>query len=365
MLTSTKLKRLSALCACALLLACTSLDDQPKRRANDMYTLGRTHHLAHRYDEALHAYEEALKADAQHIDARNGLAAIYAERGAFDQAIRTWEALTKSSTVAAGPADAYLFNNLGYAYFLKGDYKNAATALEKASLLDPMSYSASYHLGESYQKLGQVELAKRMFDKAKRLRGGGAEEDAADEGGSSAHADLVAGPDDGWAMDEIVTREESMLELRRVPARGQLAQNPANSATATFPVAYAATATFAPGPRATQLEIRNGNGVTGMGRSVARQMGDPYIKVVRLTNQNGFNVRSTRVEYRTGFRPAAERLAQRFDSAALVHVGSFKRTEMRLVLGRDIAGPKFVLRPLPAQPSDQLLADAKGIPPRG
>lgn len=106
------------------------------------------------------------------------------------------------------------------------------------------------------------------------------------------------------------------------------------------------------------LEIRNGNGVTGMAKSLSGQVGDAQLKVMRLTNEKGFGVRQTRIEYQFGFRAAAQRLAQRFDNAALVEVSNCKKTDMRLVIGHDVARPKFALRPLatPAASSATLAA---------
>jgi hypothetical protein len=114
--------------------------------------------------------------------------------------------------------------------------------------------------------------------------------------------------------------------------------------------------------QAALLEIRNGNGVTGMARSLSQRMGDASLKVVRLTNEKGFGVRQTRVEYQHGHEPAARRLAARFENAALVEVSNCTRSDMRLVIGRDIARPDFALRPLPSSPSAPMLADAGVLP---
>ncbi|MFZ3286635.1 MAG: LytR C-terminal domain-containing protein, partial [Telluria sp.] len=99
------------------------------------------------------------------------------------------------------------------------------------------------------------------------------------------------------------------------------------------------------------LEISNGNGVTGMAARLARKMGDPALRVVRLSNQKRFNVRQTRVEYQSEFRAAAQRLAERFGTLAVVEVADCKLVNMRLVIGRDLVRTNFALRPLakPAQ----------------
>jgi Flp pilus assembly protein TadD len=432
MRTPTTLKRLSALCAGAMLLACANvshhatLHEPPLVAANadDAYAIGRNHHLAHRYEEAMRAYRAALSADPHHVSARNALATIYAERREFAQAIPIWRALTENVTVADGPGSAYLFSNLGYAYFLSGDYERAIGALEKACLLDPFSQYAWYHLGESLQKLGQEERAQAMFRQAAMLQGHDLRADVAAAGGSSlpalAQAVQAAPASDAsmWSSTQLVTRSDGLMELRRVapaqapPTVSQAALRKVIEAAAqpvlqtswqsdaagvariaaetevggpvqTTPVPPPAertpiTAVVAPAPTVplrdrppgqpisalALLEIRNGNGVTGMARALSLRMGDPAFKVARLTNEKGFNVRQTRVEYQAGFRPAAERLAQRFDNATLVEVANCKKTDLRLVIGRDVAKASFALRPLalptPQRVDDDVIVVAKG-----
>jgi Flp pilus assembly protein TadD len=432
MRTPTTLKRLSALCAGAMLLACADVSHHATLRApplaaagaDDAYAAGRNHHLAHRYDEAVRAYRAALAADPHHVSARNALATIYAERREFAQAIPIWRALTEHVTLADGPGSAYLFSNLGYAYFLSGDYGRAVAALEKACLLDPFNQYAWYHLGESLQKLGQEERAQAMFGQAAMLQRHDLRADVVITGGSSLPAvaqAVQAAParDTGaWTSTELVTRADGLIELRRVPpvqglptvaqsvlrtvieaavqpvlqtswqpvtpsaapiapeteAGGQVQTAPVPPPAERAPI----TALVVPAPTAplrerlpaqpitalALLEIRNGNGVTGMAKALSLRMGDPAFEVARLTNEKGFNVRQTRVEFQAGFRPAAERLAQRFGNAAVVEVANCKKTDLRLVLGRDIAKASFALRPLavpaPQRIEDDVIVVAKG-----
>lgn len=379
MRTALTLKRLSLLCAGPLLLACANLSDHfalpgqqaAVRSADDAYQLGRNYHLAHKYDDALRAYREALAADPHHVNARNGMATLYAERRAFSQAIPIWRDLTAHLTMSSGPSQAYLFTNLGYAYFLSGQYGDAVTALEKACLLDPLSYSAWFHLGESLQQLGQEQRAEAMFRQAAALQGHDVRADLSALGGSAVPAveqavksDARAG--DEWAATEIVARADGLLELRRSP------QPPAVQPLGPLPPPEPLPLAGLPAPAPARLpepvalapalvEIRNGNGVTGMARSLSQRIGDPSLKVVRLTNEKGFGVRQTRVEYQHGHLPAAQHLAARFDNAALVEVNNCTRTDLRLVIGRDIARPDFALRPLPAE-SSPLLAGTGGVP---
>lgn len=363
----TTLKRLSALCAGAMLLACADLtgrfsvpEQSAARSADDAYLVGRNHHLARRYEDALRSYKAALALDPAHTSARNGLATIYAERRAFAQAIPIWRSMTDKVPLSSGPASAYLFSNLGYAYFLSGDYENAALTLEKACLLDPLNPRAWHHLGETLQKLGQEQRAQDMFRQAAALQQHDLRADYAAAGGSTVPAiDAAvrtdARPAGEWAATEIVKRVDGLLELKRVPAAG-----PAQVQTLPVPAPEARRATDTALPAVALLEIRNGNGVTGMAKALKLKMDDAAFKVVRLTNEKGFNVRQTRVEYQGPFRAAAERLALRFDNASVVEVDNCKKTDLRLVIGRDLARLGFALRA--AKPVPPPVAASGGTP---
>jgi len=359
-------KRLSAFCAGAMLLACTDLSGhrepnaQAASRADDAYIQGRNQHLGQHYEEAAASYRAALQADPGHINARNGLATLYAEQRQFAQAIEIWRALTDKLPLAAGPGKAFLFGNLGHAYFLNGDYDNALAAFEKACLLDPLNDRAWHRLGETLQELGQDERAQQMFRQAAALREHDFRTDYAKAGGETEVAAIETAVKSAphytqeWAYTDVRVAADGTLELRRVPGPSSASTAPAGAPLAFVPPpvpSQAAPVVF--------LEIRNGNGVTGMARALSRQLGDKAMKVTRLTNEKGFNVRRTRVEYEVPFRAAAERLAARFGSAQVLEVASCKKTDMRLVIGRDLPRRDFTLRPLPQPPESAPLVAAK------
>jgi tetratricopeptide (TPR) repeat protein len=343
--------RLSLLAAAAALTACAPIGvnlafggataSADMRAADDAYLAGRNHHLAHRYDEARAAYQAALQAAPQHINARNGLATLYAEQRDFAPAIALWRALTGSLTLASGPGQAYLFGNLGHAYFLSGDYDKALVALEKACLLDPLNHRSWQLLGETLRKLGQEERAQQMLSQAAALGAHDLRADVAATGGQTAVAAIdraLKAPAPGgtdWAQVQLHVGADGMLELRRGPAPDPL------------PAPAPAPAPAAPGggPLPALVEVRNGNGVTGLARALARQVGTDGLKVARLSNQPGFGVRRTRIEFEAAYRAAAERLAGRFGGAQLQEVASCAPANLRVVLGRDVAKRGFVLRP--------------------
>ncbi len=358
MRTPVLFMRLALLCAGIGLVACAPFGTRPAFEgaapaADDAYLAGRNHHLARRYDEARAAYQAALQAAPQHVNARNGLATLYAEQRDFGAAIALWRALTESLNLASGPGKAYLFSNLGHAYFLSGDYDKALVALEKACLLDPLNHRSWELLGETLRKLGQEDRARQMLGQAAALR---AHDLRADYAAAAASRTPVAAIDRalkapvreeaGWVQVQLHVGLDGMLELRREPApAGQPAPMPAPIAPPRGMPALAL------------VEIRNGNGVSGLARSLARQVGTDGLKVARLSNQPGFGVRHTRIEFEAAYREAAERLADRFGGAQLQEVASCAPANLRVVLGREHAKRGLVLRPpAPAAGAAPMLA---------
>ncbi len=357
MRTRILIKTLPLLCSSVLLAACSGIGmvaDTSRPAvvaADDNYVSGRNHHLAHRYDEAVAAYQAALQLDATHVNARNGLAIAYAEQRDFARAIPIWRDLTRGATMASGPSTAFLFGNLGHAYFLNGQYDEALVALEKACLLDPLNHRTWQHLGETLQQLGQEERAAQMLRQANALREHDFRADyAAAEGGAKLPAiekavKTAPRPDQDWAFVEVVSKPNGLLELRRVtPPRS------APPAPATMPPKPSAPKEDRSQPMTAALEISNGNGRQGLARLMSRQLRDPGVKVVRLTNEKGFAVRQTRIEYQPAYRGVAERLAERFGAVEPVEVSTPGRANVRLVIGHDLSAERIAGRPneLPA-----------------
>ncbi|WP_167236256.1 LytR C-terminal domain-containing protein [Massilia genomosp. 1] len=355
------LTRTTLLIGGALLLACAD----PRSRvasahapaaapvsAEDAYVTGRGAHLARRHDAALAAYRAALARDPAHLKARNGLATLYAEQGDFARAIALWQAMTGEG--ADGQASAFLFSNLGYAHFLNGQFEQALAALEKACLLDPLNERAWDHLGGALEKLGQHQRAQQMYRQASVLRTHDLKADyalAERAGVAAIDSALKAGgqapaPEPQWDRTEVRQDASGVFVVQRVGAA--VAATPAPLIAAPAPAARSGQAL---------LEIRNGNGVAGMARSLAGTMDQRAVRVVRLSNQKGFGVRQTRIEYQPEFREAAERLAQRFGAARVLAVGQIGRADVRLVIGSDMAAGAPA-----AAPADAAVAAARTRP---
>lgn len=335
----TALKRLSLACAGAMLLACADATYRQQTQAapvnaQESYLIARSHHMSLRSDQAALYYMQALRAAPGHVAARNGLAALYAEQGFLGKAIALWEEMTETGQVGQG--DAYLFSNIGYAYFLNGDLERSREALERACFLDPLNHRAWQHLGNTLDKLGHHDKARTMYRQAATLQGHDLKSDFAVAGG----AGKTLQPMRHWAQTEVVQTPGGLFVMRRVEAE----QDPVVAAPGS-----AAALPAVPGKRA-RLEIRNGNGVKGMAKSLARGMGEADPQVVRVSNQKGYGVRQTRIEYQPAYREAAQRLASKVGSSRVVPSTKVERADMRLILGRDLVPARSAAVPAKERP---------------
>lgn len=333
------LKRIASACAGALLLACATTPE--------------------------HATREPPAAAEGSTAERNRRATELAEQSDYDGAIAVWRDLTASAPQE--PEAAYLFRNLGYALFLNGEYDAALAALEKACLLDPLNARGWQHLGSALRKLGQEQRARLMFHQAEALQRNDFAADYALARGSTVPAIVSAVGAPPRTTQEWATREldasGGVVDLRAavaaaappvpvpevaaaaVPESAAAAEPPAAS---TAPVDMPATSvSTAAAPQLVRLEVRNGNGVRGMAAKTARRIASDALKVVRLTNEKGFGVERTRIEYEPGFRDAASQLAARFGAATMVEVDNCWKTDMRLVLGKDQKDRLAAARPGP------------------
>lgn len=250
----------------------------------------------------------------------------------------------------AGPDAAQRFVNLGNASLHSGDYDAARVALERACLLDPLVAHSWELLGEALAALGQDARARQMLRQAASLRQYDLRADFAATGGQTgvaalgqAMAALQPTPQPGWAQAQIHVGVDGMMELRRIPASPPVVQSALPSALQPLSLP----------PAVARLEISNGNGVTGMACALARQIDAPGLRVTRLSNQPGFAVRHTRIEYDAAHVDAARRLAQRVGSVHLQEVDHRAPANLRLVLGRDLA-PRGAMLRLDAKKAESL-----------
>ncbi|MGK5077328.1 tetratricopeptide repeat protein [Janthinobacterium sp. HLX7-2] len=327
------ISRLAAACACLGLGACASHTARaplpPLPGADVAYAAGRRYFDAGELPAAQAAYAQALRGAPQHVAARNGLAVLHAQRGEHDAAIAQWQALTQGAGTPR-PQQAYLFSNLGHAYYLSGRDALALPALEQACLLDPLNALAWQHLALVLERLGQHERAAVMRRQAISLQEHDLRRAMALRGKEEPAVPAVAAAvQQEPAMARIeITHTDGVARLQRVPAAsGMPVAALARPATATAPAASV------PRPR---LEIVNGNGVSGMAATLARSLAGGPVQVVRLANEATFRVAHTRIEYRPAQEQAARRLARQLGTQVQMMAADCPTSELRLILGHDL-----------------------------
>ncbi|MED5597733.1 tetratricopeptide repeat protein [Janthinobacterium sp. P210006] len=333
------LSRLATACACLGLAACTAPPAHaplpPLPDADAAYVAGRRYFDAGDLPAAQAAYEQALRHAPRHVNARNGLAVLHAQRGEHDAAIAQWQALTQEAGMAR-PQQAYLFSNLGRAYYLKGRDAQALTALEQACLLDPLNALAWLHLAQVLERLGQHERAAVMRRQAASLQEHDLRRDLALLRATPPEAppQPAEAVPDAPAMARVeITQGDGTAQLRRVPA-----------AVRSLPVAARQQPVAAAGAQPPRLEIVNGNGVPGLAAAVARSLAGNAVQVVRLANESSYQVARTRVEYRPAQEQAARRLARQLGAQVQTLAADCPASELRLILGRDLSDPAMLHR---------------------
>jgi type IV pilus assembly protein PilF len=116
-----------------------------------------------KYDEAISYLKRAIAVDRNNSEALNDLGVVYAEMRNWDEAVKCFKEALRNPLYAS-PALAYA--NLGYAYYMIGDYDNAQKALKESLLRNPVSPRAMYTLGLVYLKTHDNEAAIEEFKRA-------------------------------------------------------------------------------------------------------------------------------------------------------------------------------------------------------
>lgn len=260
-------------------------------------------------------------ADPQRV---NTLAVQHARAGRHAQAIVLWQQLTAPPD-AARPQLAYLFSNLGHAYYLDGRDREALAALEQACLLDPLDALAWQHLSQVLARLGQHERAALMLAQARSLQSHDLRRDAALVRQAAVPAPApLATPAQAAGMERIeIEQGDGVARLRRVAGRQRVAMAP--SLPRHVPQAL---------PR---LEVLNGNGAPGMAATLARSLAAGPVQLARFGNAATFRVARTRIEYRAGHVQSARRLARQIGPRVAVMEAKGQGADLRLIVGHDMA----------------------------
>jgi tetratricopeptide (TPR) repeat protein len=209
-----------------------------------------------------------------------------AAKGRHDEAIVQFQ-----NAVALAPQSAYLHNNLGYAYFMRGLDERAIAELQLASRLDPHQEKAVRNLARAQARLAAqraAPAAKPVPPVAPRA----AQDDA-----------------------RLVQVAPGVYELKG--ERGA----PASPARERW--------------RA-HVEVANGNGTRGLAARVSHGFGKLGVHAVRLTNERPYRQVRTEVRYRAGYEAEAASLARLLPGSVARSASRLPHgIDVRVVLGRD------------------------------
>lgn len=130
------------------------------------YGLGLTLNAKGRYPEAVGHYRRAIKLDPKFTEVHNALGATYLELGRWDEAITEFDIVLKDLLYMT---PFYVLNNMGWAYYKKGDLPQAIQNYRRALGMKPDFGLAHYNLGLAYRDTPDPEQAIAAFSRAASL----------------------------------------------------------------------------------------------------------------------------------------------------------------------------------------------------
>jgi len=119
-----------------------------------------------KYNDALEHYRKALELDPKYTEVHNTMGATLLEMGRWDDAIREFN-LVLNDILYLTPF--FVHNNLGWAYYKKGDLNTAIENYRKALGMKPDFGLAHYNLGLAYRDRKQPDLALGSLRQATAL----------------------------------------------------------------------------------------------------------------------------------------------------------------------------------------------------
>ena len=119
-----------------------------------------------KYNDALEHYRKALELDPKYTEVHNTMGATFLEIGKWEDAIQEFN-LVLNDILYLTPF--FVHNNLGWAYYKKGDLNNAVENYRKAIGMKPDFGLAHYNLGLAYRDRKQSDPALAAFRRATDL----------------------------------------------------------------------------------------------------------------------------------------------------------------------------------------------------
>jgi tetratricopeptide (TPR) repeat protein len=148
--------------ASAQLDSAQTLATKPEEKLYVSFLRGTLFDRQKRYDEAEAEFRKALAIDPQNATILNYLGYMLADRG-----VRLPEAVTMiRKAVDLDPQNGAFLDSLGWAYYKSGQYALAEENLRKANERINTDPTVHDHLGEVYEKTGNLKLAVAQWERS-------------------------------------------------------------------------------------------------------------------------------------------------------------------------------------------------------
>jgi Tfp pilus assembly protein PilF len=320
-----------------------------------MYWLGRYHQGKTHYTKAIEAYEKALTENPGHAETHNGLGVCYSVEGRHERALQH---LRKAIELA--PTGSHLYHNLGYAHLLRGQDQEAAAAFEQALRLDPENWQARRNLATVYEQMGLLDKAAILSMMGPSVSASPVAKDAMPAPLSASLPVAALRQAQGeWGQgspsatipvnlitptaDEQTLQEHRFLLVQITPDvfefsmnEGDLTMTSRTGKTANGDGAQYRSAS--PGAQESLIEVSNGNGVTGMARTVSEFLQHKGLAKARLTDQRPFQQIQTEIQYRPGSYSLADQVSHMMpNQPQIVESHTLRRDiRVRVMLGKDM-----------------------------
>jgi Tfp pilus assembly protein PilF len=122
-----------------------------------------------KYADALEHYRKALALNPKYTEVHNATGATYLEMGKWDEAIQEFQIVLQDILYLT---PFFVHNNIGWAYYKKGDLTGAIDNYKKAIGMKPDFGLVHYNLGIAYRDRKQPDLALASFRQATVLAPG-------------------------------------------------------------------------------------------------------------------------------------------------------------------------------------------------
>jgi len=126
------------------------------------FRLGVVYDKWQRKGDSIAMMKTAISLDPTDANALNYLGYTYADMGNnLDEA----ESLIRQA-LKHKPGDGYIIDSLGWVYFKRGQYAQALTHLLKAATIVPDDPIILEHIGDAYEKMGDIDNALKYYQKS-------------------------------------------------------------------------------------------------------------------------------------------------------------------------------------------------------